>query len=325
MYYNFKVEISVSTYNEKKNTFERHWKTLFKQHLGDMPHLLFLQWALGDALNAKYQPDWQRDILQNGDVMYSKLWEPSPILIEDEYSITKSVIPAQDREEYLVTFGLAVDGLSNSFQGASAILSREEAERLKHTIDEFIQTLIFKQNQRTRENNRNDRGLYNPIDHERLFRYSDQEKKTFDNLYKFGDTVTITALPVKDGDDAKKTLYSGIIADIDAYENTIRIVGANGSSTIPLSDIIYIDRTPTDTELSYTEDEIRQEISSFLDEIGHIWTAKEAKDQYAEILINRFWMCRDEHPFQKDDGKNYKRARKIARNIIKKIWKEQRI
>lgn len=232
-------------------------------------------------------------------------------------------------------------GSRTAINVSACMLNKEDIKELYDMIDEFVQFAVAEYNRTTKEeNDRMNNSFYKKGD----FVYHHKPSEQPIDIYKKGDIVeTITALSEDSTDENfcaveyKNCRINSITSEgIDIIPEGIKTDGYNATENteqntfhIPFSRMLYIWSGINDEILQYDEKTIAEDFASIMDD-----RIKEdfkempecvLNDMYRGILISRYTMCREEHPYMNNthDKECVYAAVKNVISILKNHFSEE--
>lgn len=318
MYYYYTVKIfkKITEY-----TGEGKWSTklelISERNTYDFPCILQLKWILNCQLKDNTTIDGQKHEYQSGKIRYSKSMETEGFACDDFYEITKSVSPENKDDRYVVYCGTTFDcqGDLNSCGIRTPYVSREDIEELLKCVSEFVRYSLDEHNKG------ND--IYKDcfeVKNNKIYEYiiddnNKLNKSKIESIFTIGDKVEIKIVI-----DNKEYDYDGTIINIKNKE-----IELSTGDIINGECIVYINNDPTIEMLKYKENDIAKEFINILSdeekEAFKNYDIDKLLDKYKMAIIDRTWMCRDEHKFNIDykSGDMVKTVTPIVKNIIEII------
>ena len=316
MYYYYTVKIFKKITEDDDNNNEiTKWKLVNERSTYDFPCILQLKWMLDYQLKDNTIIDGQKIEYQNENIRYSKTMATEGFACDDFYEITKNVDPKNKDDRYVVYCGTTFDlqGNLNSCGIRTPYVDRKDIEELLKCVSEFIQYSLDKHNKG------ND--IYKncfEVKNYKIYEYIIDNNKVYKNkiesIFTIGDIVKITTVV-----DNKEYDYEGTITNIKNKE-----IELSDGNVINSKYIVYINNDPTKEMLKYKEDNIAQEFINILSdeekEEFKNYNIYKLLEKYKMAIINRTWMCRDEHEFNINyKGDRVETVTPIVENVIKMI------
>lgn len=342
LYYYYTVEVFKKVKND--------WKKEFDVSTYDFPALLAAVKIIDCILEDDFTDEsWQVDRREgvNGNMnvtWYTKTYNTSSFADEDYYKFERvvRVIEGEDTSEHFV-FSVG-SGLDNcNFTRVlkcitATYLDRAEIEALRDVMNDFIQKTIDDFNKKERKRIELERKSLK-VENGKVYEYRTvyfDEPDNLDSVYIPGDVIDFTTIEKYDGKDIYIDYHNCIIKSVEksnagsagyitvtgGYKN-----GENGlkirhledkSIKIPLEIITYVFNDMCDSEkLKYTKEQC-------LEDFWQLLTPEEKKEfvktplkklvkKWEYPVIDRTWMCRDEHGFDE--------PKKVAKWVVKKMKK----
>lgn len=320
MYYYYTVKIfkKVIEWDDNDNEVTKQ-KLISERNTHDFPTLLQLKWMLDYQLKDNPIINGQKIEYSNGSVRYSKVMSTEGFACDDFYEITKSVDSEGNDDRFVVYCGATFDsqGDLNSAGIRTPYVSKEDMEELFTCVSDFIQYSLD-------EHNKWNNILANSyeVKNGKIYEYNSENetinKDRIESIYAVGDILDIKTVIDNQENDYDKV----VITKIEGEDIIL-----NNGVTIKCDSIRYISNEPTDEMLKYKENEIAKEFSDILtseekEEFKNC-NAEFLLNKYKMAIIDRTWMCREEHGFNINDktGDRVSEITPVVRNIIKLIKK----
>lgn len=314
MYYYYTVKIfkKIAEWDDKENEVIK-WKLVSKRNAYDFPCITELKWILDFQLKDNTIIDGQKSEYNSGAIRYLKVSATGGFACDDFYEITKSVNAEGKDERYIVYCGTTFDtnGDSNSSGIRTPYVYKDDIEELSKCVCDFIQYSLDDHNKQ----NDNYREAFDVKDG-KIYEYVTDDngvnKNKIESIFAVGDKVDIKLVIGN-----KEYDYDGIISKIE--NKNIEL--SNGDITNG-EYIVYMNNDPTDEMLKYKENDIAKEFISVLsmEEIEEFKSNRidQLLKKYKKVIIDRTWMCRDEHNFAIDyhSGDMIKAVTSIVENIV---------
>jgi hypothetical protein len=319
MYYYYTVKVFkkiVVDWDDNDNEIIK-WKLVGSRCTHDFPMILDLKWILDYQLNDDTRIDGQKHEYQSGDIRYSKVQTTEGFACDDFYEINKSVDSEGKDERYIVYCGTTFNcqGDLNSAGIRTPYVDRKAIEELFKCVSSFVQYSLDKHN----VENENWKNRFE-IKYNKIYEcYADNntlDKNRVESIYIIGDILDITTL-------VNNKQYEYYKAKISKIKDNNLIL--ESGEVVTLDSIVYIMDDIIDEKLKYKENEIAEDFLSIL--------SKEEREEfkncnielllnkYKEAIIDRTWMCRDEHEFDMDynTGDRVNKVIPIVKDVINKI------
>lgn len=319
MYYYYTVKIfkKIIEWDDKDNEIGK-WRLVSKRNTSDFPSITQLKWILDHQLKDDTTIDGQRHEYTNGDVRYSKVFSTEGFACDDFYEITKNTDDNGKDIRYIVYAGTTYDcqGDLNSSGIRTPYVNTKDIEELLKCVSEFIQYSLDKHNECVGSLNDAFEIKNNKIYKYKILDNNKVIKDEVESIFAIGDILDITTVVDNKEDDYYDVGISEI-ADKD-------IILDNGY-IIDLNSIVWINNNPTDGMLEYKENEIVREFISILSSEEREEFINCSTDfllsKYKMAIIDRTWMCRDEHDFNMDydKGDRVNKVIPIVKSVIDMI------
>jgi hypothetical protein len=249
----------------------------------------------------------------------------------------------EDREKFSIYIGCSYDsqGDINSEGVRQDKLTREDLEKLLKCVNDFIDYSISIHNESVFKSNEIENQSYE-IKENKIYQYKIEDdkinKNKIDSLYYVG-MLCSNIVVLKNGENPEEAKSIDFYnTTIDSIENDgFTVIGGNYKEDndeyiqienpikINLNEVIYIFDDVNDKQLSYNEDEIAEDFVDILtqnekDEFKEK-TNQELFSKWCEAIINKTWVCRDEHHLEKrvKKDKNHNNVKEAVKVIIEKI------
>lgn len=335
-YYNVKVYL-------KK---EKKWKKKVEINTYDAPAVVGLQAILEKMLNGEIpQEDYMQVAVPESSVaLFSYRMNTEGFVNEDFFEVIHN-IRTQDGKAVAEWYDLVAGGSEYNMSDYSVCvrygsLSKEEIQELKKCVDAFIEASLAKE--REKEKTHLEKAVGSCKTQEgKLYQYK-EDGKSLEAVFCVDDKINVSILVGDIGDKYPKEIsYESVLTDIS--EGEIELTGGikrermdycsmEGIQTrLPVDKIIYINHEldNDDPRLMYDEEEVYKDFRSILTgkELSELKKEDEKIlfEKWKDAIIDRTWMCRDEHPFQETTGGEnaIETAEAVVMEIIKKIKKEE--
>ena len=280
MYYYYTVKLYKKYENKKINEIE----LVSEKRTGDFPCIDQLESILNDVLNIELNNNTSQKIkYKNGNCEYVYITNTDGFGCDDFYRIEKRKY--NDNIFYNLYIGCAIDDMIDMDSVGINIfnLKEEDIIELQKCVKEFIKYSIEEYNKELK------RDKYYRIIHNSIYEYDIHGKLT--NIIKKEDFADVIYLK-----DNRELEYINVLIE-DIGDNFVVING----STMDIYNIPDIFRVVQEDRLKYNEIEIAKDLINVLDDFM-LNDFKELDkemlfDEYCELIINRTWMCRDEHKY----------------------------
>ncbi len=334
LYYYYSVEAFI-----KKNN---KWKEFFELGTYDFPQILVFEEMLKIILSGLRNPeDYQKVVVNEEENHYWLLKTYDLGAFSDDYYAVKHEIymehGVKEKESYSVIVGKPFDIHCDEVQSLEfKQLSKGDLEVIYRCICGFINYTIQKHNDRAVEYNKSEIQSWF-ISEGKLYKMT-EDGTGIDSVYVAGDKIDTAK--VLCGDLNSSDFYSIDFShfSIDAIEDDGFIISSGvvedrnrnyrkitKSKKIKLSVLISLFEDMQDEKLAYSEDEIVLDFMSILSESEKEEFRKESVDflytKWKNAILNRTWMCRDEHnlPKRVKDTGNHENVYASIRVIVESI------
>jgi hypothetical protein len=298
MYYYYTVKVFkkvVVDWDDNDNEITK-WKLVGSRSTHDFPCILDLKWILDYQLNDDTKIDGQKHEYQSGEIRYSKVMVNEGFACDDYYEIRKCVNSNGKDDRYIVYCGTIFEcqGDLNSVGIRTPYVNRKDIEELLQCVSSFIQYSLDDHNKENESWKNRFEIKYNKI----YEYYADNQivdKNKIESMYVIGDILDITTV-------VNNKQYEHYKTKISKIENNNLIL--ESGEVIALDSVVYIMDEVDKKKLKYKENEIAQDFMSILSseerEEFKNYSLESLLNKYKEVIIDRTWMCRDEHEFNID-------------------------
>lgn len=293
MYYYYTVKIFKKIVEhadiDSDEEIER-WERVCERSTYDFPMIFEFKEIIKYQLNDNTIIDGQK--IYGYNKKYKKSIFTEGFACDDFYELTKIADESGSNASYILYAGTTFDcqGDLNSSGVRTPYLEEQDIRELLECVSSFIQYSIDDYNKSivSRKN------LYK-IKGNKIYEYNNINKNVLESIYVIGDVLDITKVT------------DNIETDFDRV-SLLNIEDSNiileDNQVINIADIAMINNIPTKESLHYNEQEIAQDFINILsDEKRNEFktsTNKELLYKYKNPIMNRTWMCRDEHNFDID-------------------------
>lgn len=332
LYYYYNVSVQSKKDNGK-------WKILFSVNTYDFPEILNFKVMLEAMLNEVKIEDYQKADCGEGHIWYTYYLDSCP-LCEDYYAISHSILKDEhndiERDSYTVTVGKALDYSCSEVQSMNfGNLTRTDLNEIYECVKDFVQYSIDETHRINKERDLQGLNAFK-IEDGKLYEMS-QDKTEVLAVYVPGDEID--EIKVLKGDINSKDFKSTSICKfkIDKFTED-GIVLSSGyedlrrefrriteREEIKLSVLIDLFDDVSEDRLKFNEEEIANDFISILSdkEKEEFKTKSETLlfQKWNQAILNRTWMCRDEHnlPKRTENKGNHENVYASIREIIKLI------
>lgn len=315
-YYTVKIFKKIIDWDDNDKEIVK-WKLVGSRCTHDFPMICDLKWILDYQLKDDTRINGQKHEYQSGDIRYSKVMATEGFACDDFYEITKSINSDGIDDRYIVYCGTTYDcqGDLNSSGIRTPYVDKKAIEELFKCVSSFIQYSLDEHN----KENENWKNRFE-IKCNKIYEYyadtNTLDKNKVDSIYVIGDILDITTVV----DNKQYEYHKVIISKIEGKN----IILTNGN-IIDFNTIVYINDEVSKEKLKYKENEIAQDFLSILSneekEEFKNNNLESLLNKYKMAIIDRTWMCRDEHEFDIDynKGDRVELVTPIVQNIINTI------
>lgn len=318
----------------------KKWKKVFEIGTFDFPQILvfeeMLKIFIGGIVDVK---DYQRIDKENDNYWLLKMYDLGAF--SDDYYAVKHEIYMENSvksiENFEVIVGKPLDiGCSNVQSIAFKKLTKSDLEVIHRCVKGFIDYTIQKNNEIVI--NRNKKSLYSWVVKDGKLYEMSSDGKSVVSVYVVGDFID--GAKVLCGDINSKDFYSiefnhfvideivedGIVLSSGYEEKPGRkIRRINKSEKICIYSLLDLFKEVPEDKLAYNEEAIIHDFMSILSESEKEEFRKESIDflynKWNEAIIDRTWMCRDEHnlPKREKDTGNHENVYASVYIVVKTI------
>lgn len=314
------------------------WNTLFNLHTYDFPAITTFKMFLEYITNNKPEKTkYQKEDLGDNNYLLSRTLEMD-FLCEDYYSVTHYIREEQEKEiseSFDIVIGKPFDYNREEMVTVSfKNLSKEDIETIINCVDSFIKYSIENNTQTVRKRNKRHIKSWK-IRERKLYQISKNGK--IENIFVVGDKIN--SLKVLHGDLSSQDFYSTEFCDFTIENITKEGIILNSGyedikkeyrkikddELIKIENIIDIFIDMEDYKLKYSEKEIAEDFLNILSESEKKEFLQENSDllfnKWSESIINRTWMCREEHnlPKRVEDKGHHENVYESVKHIINLI------
>ena len=336
LYYYYGVEVW-----SKKDS--NKWKLLFELGTYDFPEILnfksMLEVLLEGNINIR---NYQRADCGEGHVWYIYHLDSSP-LCEDFYTITHTILKEDGKlhhENYAVTVGKALDYSCSEVQSVSfGNLSKQDLETIYKCVKEFVDYSVEEAHNIIVERDKNGLDAFK-IESGKLYEMNKNKTQVL-AVYVPGDEIE--EVKILNGDINSKNFKSRSICrfKIDDFTEDSIIISSGYEDIrgdyrritereeIKLNVLLDLFDDVSEEKLKYNEEEIANDFIQVLSEKEQEEFETQSEtflfEKWKEAILNRTWMCREEHNLPKrvkDLGKHenvYASIKEIINMIKEKL------
>jgi len=315
-YYTVKVFKKVREWDEEENEVLT-WHLVSERNTHDFPSIQQLKELIDFQLKDNPVEDGQKIQYVNGDVRYSKVVATQGFACDDFYEITKNVDEEGQDESYILYCGTTFDtqGDLTSAGIRTPYVSKEDLEELLKCVTAFISYSLDVHNDEVIVG-----GDSYQIKNNKIYEYGVEHGAVNPNkieaIYTVGDMLDIKTVV----NNQECSYDDKVVTSIEG--NTIVL---EDKHTIKSETIRYICHYPTDDMLRYKEQDNANEFLSILsDEEKEEFTKSQVSillEKYKDAIIDRTWMCREEHGFIANNyvGSRVAEVTPVVEDVITKI------
>ena len=309
------------------------WEKVIEKHTYDFPTILQLEHILELIIDKKIdvKTTGEKHEYLNGEIEYSRTFCSEGFACDDFYEITKYVRPSNNTSSFIVYIGCSFDVQSdkNSVGIRTPYITYGDLCQLQTCVKKFLKYTIDIHNEDTFSCNK----VYMEsfyVKNNKLYELAQNYKKRTIKKNQIESIYTI-------GQKFDDVIYLEYNNDTDYHSNRLRnvtlkevkensIVFSNGTE-VSINTLLHLsDYSISNSEkIKYGINEIANDFISILDDKEKKEFQKKDIDKllkkYNMAIINRTWMCRDEHNFPIDynTGSTVKEVQPIVRQVIEKI------
>lgn len=319
MYYYYTVKIFKNVwvgYDDKASKSIYGWKLVAKRSTHDFPTIEQFKPILKHALH-ELNPtiDGEKHEYMSGDIEYSKTLHTEGFACDDFYEITKFVNENNEIVNYILYFGctFSSQGDLNSEGIRTPYVTEDDVKELLKCVEGFIQYSIDKHNNEVREYIK-EQTSNKVIKNGKIYEY---EKGELESIYIVGDSGDFTIL--KDKETSPNSIDYHRVSITGITNNTVILSNAK---EVNIHDVMYISNNVSNEKLKYGFYEIIRDFASILnnEEIEEFKTsdADNLFNKYKNAIMDRTWMCRDEHGLGGNPDE-FKTVHRVIRKVIDEI------
>ena len=333
LYYYYDMFIYTKKYEYKEDELVSKWNLVTSCYTHDFPEIIdfndLIKYILKLDLNKKKtRKKAQKIIYTDKTKEYSYKMNVENCLFDDYYEITKT--QKGKKKNYSLYIGCSISSQGNRrTTGISFKLNEEDLKNLLDCTEIFINYSIVDNNEKTK--------LYNDlntsnkkIESDKIFEYKIKDNKILDaieSIYVIGDLVDVK---VREGEHIKS--YNNVIITGINSPDKIKCLIETGEEEIKefnITDIIGIYDDPPEEKLKYKIEEIAKDFmqvviknNEYMKKDFSVLDEDSLYKKYGDAIINRTWMCRDEHELTyKKTGHPVKDIEPCVREVIQLIKK----
>lgn len=315
LYYYYTIKI----FNKRQTKKDKYkWHLVYSKFIYDFPAILEFRKMLNFFITLNPVEQGQKVEYQDKTIKYQYSLNTSGFFNanEDYYELKKETDEKGENPIYTLYIGGAIGDEIDITTTVIRIprITQEEIQELLKCIDSFIDFSIKKENKKTEKLVKKKTELeIKKVEEYKLYEYK-SDGVSIKGLYCIGDSIEITYYVDKEFGETKT--YSDQIKKVT--ETTLTL---NNDVDIPIKNIIHVFKNVSDEEIRYNQMEIANEFISHLadaekEEFQTLPTKKLLK-KYKSAIIDRTWMCRNEHNFEyKRTGKPTKDITPIVKEVI---------
>jgi len=318
-YYTVKIYKKIEVYSNKDGEDEPtvKLKLVSERSAYDFPAIRQLKEILKYQLEDNTIFNSQKLEYSSGNIRHSKVMSTEGFACDDFYEITKTVNSEGEDDRYIVYCGTTFNtqGDLNSSGIRTPYVNREDIEELYKCVCDFIQYSLDENNKQV-----GNYMLSFDIKDSKIYEYEvigkGINKNKIESIYAMGDLVSIKTVV-----DNKEYDYDNVIISEIKNKN----ITLNDGDILKGECIVYMNSNPTEKMLKYKEDIIAKDFFSILseEEINEFKNCNtdQLLKKYKMAIIDRTWLCRDEHEFDIDyhSGNRIDSVIPIVKNIINMI------
>ena len=324
------------------------WEKVSHTSTYDFPAIRQLLFILDHILHQELSKEKCRKIQygkpedkRNG---YEYIMETEDFLYDDYYEVKRTMIETDGKEDgefFSIYLGCSIDsqgGLSSTGIKLQR-LGRQDLEELLKCAKTFMEDAIKEYNEAIREKIKMDTASF-IVQGNKLYGFAKdyQNKKvlnTLEHVYVVGDRFDeITELvPGEEGKFSSREHYDVEILEITEKEIVVKgYVGEKKeeepASHILIRHLLFFSDDISGERLHFQEKEIAADFCRLLSDREKEEFRKETEEnlirRWGEAIIDRYWMCREEHQYlSHDESKdNIENANLALQNVIKIIKSE---
>lgn len=345
MYLYYTVEIYVLKEKEENDEVIHYWDLLIRKNTYDFPNIINLQRILHYYLEDKIPEEecnivhfyYGNEIIEDR-VGYQHFMNTDGFLSDDYYQVERMIIK-EDLQEVERCYSIYA-GASKDIQGGTTTIgvktqvSEEELSSLYDCITCFLNSAIKRNNKEVKEELI--KKAYFVDEYNRLVK---TEEGKIVEIFVEGTKLDMLGVRCGDlysEDFFSKTYHNVTIKKID--KNEITITGgycnhrnedynkSNKTVSLPITNIIFAFSACSDEILKMNEEDIAEDFKNILtqEELHEIKT-ETLKNSYArwhDVIVDRYIMFREEHPFEKVKEQHQKNVETAIKTVLKLLKKK---
>ena len=307
------------------------WKLVMERDIYDFPGIFWFQNALNIISQPINKEDCQKIELRNNKYEYRySLTNVDFIANDDIYELTK-IYHYNNNISFVLFIGGSwdVQGDLNGCGIRCPYLNEADIMELKKCIDEFIK---YSMELQTKDNWKYTKMCNDSffVDGNKLYAYTRDYthrkvyKSSLEEVFIENDTVLKDIYETIINED--KSFYHKKYNNVKIKEIKDEYIKLEDGTMIPIHNIqaIYDEFENTEPRLYYNVEQIANDFISIMnDKEKEEFKIKDIQfllNKYKDVIINRSWMCRDEHNFEKIiKDNNVKNAEIYVEQAIKRI------
>jgi predicted metal-binding transcription factor (methanogenesis marker protein 9) len=314
------VFVRRSHYDEEQNKEYFTWDKEFDSFVWDFPGIEVLFNGINALVNNEIPLDEYMTVkYKNDDEMKAYTIFNDDFFCEDIYIITKMYLNKEIKEEdaaYSIQFGTVDNGVTKMIK--VSCLNKDNVCEIRDMALAFVDMSIEIYNElMEKEYERRSKNKY-AID--KVFVVDEDFNNGGTEFYVIDDIVELHYIE----NDKKIEIFNATITNI-TDEGICVLYDKDKKLSIKYADIyaVYTD-LDNDKKLNYNEEEVAADfIETILNNSPKLLEEFKTDsiellvEKYGDIIIDRTWMCRDEHPFNRNRPQNSNYV-EYAKNIISK-------
>lgn len=312
MYFYYDVKVFCKEYDDE-------WILYFEKYVYDFPALLLVSEVIDDCLNSQEK--------------FAEFSTKSSFF-DDFYELSRMQVG--NRDKYKIVIGGAIEGRHNTITKSIALeyLERSEVEEFQKTVNEFVQYALLEYSniQKARETFERKNKI---IKNNKLYVYGvdDQNVEFVERMFVEGDDLNMICVFKPTSDN--KSFYEDEISYLEIQElnQATQTILFSNDEEYAVSDLAFICLEEPTSKLQFGINEIVGDFYGILSDEEKEEFRKTPADillkKYKWAIINRTWMCRDEHAFEEKypdllqitDSGRHERVFEVVYRVIDELKK----
>ena len=281
------------------------WRNIFTVNTYDFPNIITFKEMLDFIIDNKIDLEkCQKLELMNNNIQYINYMDTGS-LSEDYYAITYSFEKETNRrknERFDITIGKPVTNLSQEkITLTFNQLTKKELKTIAKCVNEFIDYTIDKSHEKIIDRNKESLSSWKS-ENGKLYRMI-PDTESVESVFTTGDKIDSAIILIGDinstdfhSNEINDFIIESITEDSIIFNEGIEVRTIKINTLLELYDEVY-------HKLSYNETQITSDFISILSdsekEEFKSQSIEPLYEKWKEAIINRTWMCREEHKLPK--------------------------